>query len=130
MLVYRGYWAMEEVARLERSFNLKFDRNDSILTNEHYGPEKTVNTNTYTDIVFGDNYENALKIAQCESGVRDNAIGDKNLNPSSYGIFQIRAFSNRGTPEQLLDPEYNIQFAYRMSGGGINWGAWTCKKVL
>jgi hypothetical protein len=80
--------------------------------------------------VFGENSESALKIAQCESGVRDNAIGDRSLNPSSYGIFQIRAFSSRGTPEQLLDAEYNIQYAYRMSGGGTNWSAWTCKKVL
>ena len=35
--------------------------------------------------VFGDNAENALKIAQCESGIRDNAISPTN----DYGVFQI-----------------------------------------
>jgi hypothetical protein len=101
--------------------------NNKIEPNQKWTKEQI--TNRIIE-VFGENYENALKIAQCESGIRDNAIGDKNLNPSSYGVFQIRAFINRGTPEQLLDPEYNIQFAYRMSGGGTNFGAWTCKKVL
>jgi hypothetical protein len=76
--------------------------------------------------VFGDNSGNALKIAKCESGYRDNAISSTN----DYGVFQIHYFPHRGTHEQLLDAEYNIQLAYRMSGGGTNWSAWTCRKVL
>lgn len=80
--------------------------------------------------VFGSKGEEAIKIATCESGLRSNAIGDKNLNPSSYGLFQIRGFSNRGTTEQLLNPEYNIQKAYQISGGGGSWKAWSCAKIV
>jgi hypothetical protein len=76
--------------------------------------------------VFGDNSENALKIAKCESEFMDNAISDTD----DWGVFQIHYFPHRGTHEQLLDAEYNIQLAYRMSGGGTNWNAWTCRKVL
>lgn len=80
--------------------------------------------------VFGPNALKAEKVARCESGLRSDAVGDRNLTPSSYGVFQIRAFKGRGSPTQLLDPEYNIQFAYKMSGGGQNWAAWTCGKKV
>lgn len=76
--------------------------------------------------VFGVNADKAIKIAMCESGLRSNAVSSTN----DYGIFQIHYSPKRGTYAQLLDAEYNIQFAYRMSGGGTNWQAWSCRKVL
>ena len=76
--------------------------------------------------VFGVNAEKALKVGTCESGLRSNAVS----STSDYGIFQIHYYPSRGTYAQLLDAEYNIQFAYRMSGGGTNWQAWSCRKVL
>jgi len=62
----------------------------------------------------------------CESGGNPNAVGDKNLNPHSYGLFQIRGFKSRGTIEQLLQPAYNIDYAYKLyqSSGkrfGVHW---------
>lgn len=88
----------------------------------------------YIRAKFGQNAEAALKIARCESGIRADAIGDLHLdggtNPS-LGVFQVRYFGGaRGTKEQLLDYRYNVDKAYQMSGGGINWSAWSCKKVL
>jgi hypothetical protein len=76
---------------------------------------------------FGVYANAALRVAQCESGLNPSAIGDRSLTPSSYGVFQIRAFPERGTPAQLLNADYNIDYAFRMSGGGVNWGPWTCK---
>lgn len=76
---------------------------------------------------FGANAWAALRVANCESSMNPSAIGDRNLFPSSYGLFQVRAFPERGTPAQLLNPDFNIDFAYRLSQGGTNWSHWTCK---
>lgn len=77
---------------------------------------------------FGEKGRLALAIAKCESGLNPMAIGDKRLNPKSYGIFQIRAYSNRPTASSLLDADTNINFAYRLSNGGKSWGLWSCFK--
>ena len=83
---------------------------------------------------FGKYGDYAVKIAQCESGMNPKAIGDLHLdngtNPS-YGLLQIRYFGGaRGTVEQLLDVDYNINKAYEMSGGGTNWQPWSCSVII
>jgi soluble lytic murein transglycosylase-like protein len=75
---------------------------------------------------FGKYGRLALAIARCESSLNEKAVGDKNLNPSSYGLFQIRAFKGRPSPEDLLIADKNIDYAYEMSKGGTNWNAWSC----
>jgi len=71
----------------------------------------------------------ALRIAGCESNYRSNAVGDVGLpdgGPVSVGVFQIRAFHNRPSIEELKDYVTNIDWAHGM------WKAqgfqpWTCK---
>ena len=78
--------------------------------------------------VFGSDANRALEIAFCESGLNPQAVGDTNLNPSSYGVFQIRAFVNRPPVEDLLDARKNIEFAHQMFEQQGNWSAWTCSR--
>lgn len=87
---------------------------------------------------FGTNADKAIAIANCESGIDANDIGDKRLQfmkngtlyGASYGIFQIRYLPGRQDPNWLLDPQNNINKAYEMSGGGANWSAWSCARKL
>jgi len=80
----------------------------------------------YIEHLFQDKAKIALAIAKCESKLRADAIGDRSLNPSSYGVFQVRAFHNRPSIEDLLDAKKNIEFAYELSKQGTNWGHWSC----
>jgi len=76
----------------------------------------------------------AVAIAYAESGLNANA---HNYNPKSkddsYGIFQINLYGKlkyaRPSPEELLNPEKNIAFAYSMykSQGWKPWGAYNNK---
>jgi len=79
--------------------------------------------------VFGEYSDKALKIAECESHFIADAIGDVTLTPSSYGVFQIRAFEGRPTPAELLDAKTNIEYAYELSEGGTNWNPWSCNNL-
>jgi hypothetical protein len=77
------------------------------------------------------NSDEALKVAICESGLNPLSHGDRNLNPSSYGIFQIRAYHNRPSPDELLNWKVNIDTAYDIyKSWGNSWDAWTCKYTL
>lgn len=73
--------------------------------------------------------EEALAIAKCESGFYEKAHGDRNLDPSSYGVFQIRSFAGRPPVEDLMNYQKNIDWAYGMYVVQ-GWEPWTCKKVL
>lgn len=77
---------------------------------------------------------NALAIARGESGFNPAAVGDKypigGIYAPSYGLFQIRGLPGRPSAEQLLNPEFNVQYAanlYRQQG----WRPWynTAKKL-
>lgn len=84
---------------------------------------------------FGEDGEIALAVARCESGLRPGAIGDGHLTYTkdgveygkSYGLFQIRHLEGRPSPEQLLDADYNIEYAYNlyMRSGFGPWSAYT-----
>jgi hypothetical protein len=79
---------------------------------------------------FGVNADRAVAIARCESSLNPSAIGDLNINPHSYGVFQIRGLKGRPAPEKLLDADLNIDYAFQMSGGGKNWKAWSCSRKV
>lgn len=88
---------------------------------------------------FQENGEKMIKIARCESGIRPEAVGDKNLTfekdgityGTSHGIFQVRYLKGRPTPEQLHDVNTNIEMAYKISNGGKDTGAWrNCTRKL
>lgn len=67
-----------------------------------------------------------LRIMQCESGGNPDAVGDTTTAYASYGLMQIRALPGRPAPAWLLIPENNIQYAYQLSGGGVNFQPWSC----
>lgn len=73
--------------------------------------------------LWGNESKIALKVAMCESGLNPYAIGDPHLNPRSYGIFQIRAFKNRPSIEELFNWEINIKYAYQLylKNGWSHW---------
>lgn len=78
--------------------------------------------------------EKALRVATCESSLRPHAVGDGKLMGQgwawSLGPFQVRTrwddlFGTR-SPVLNLIPAFNAASAYKISGGGTNWGPWTC----
>lgn len=77
--------------------------------------------------IFGEDADIALAVARAESGLRCDAVGDRHLSPSSYGVFQIRAFANRPGIEELTDCEANIRYAKFMFDrqGWHPWSAYT-----
>lgn len=76
--------------------------------------------------------ENAIKVANCESGLRSNAHNRANTNGTEdVGVFQINTvhFKKYGR-ENLFNPDVNIQAAYDIRTGWGNWSAWVCARNL
>lgn len=79
---------------------------------------------------FPDNYQSAVNVAQCESGMDPGAVSRGGGN---WGLFQINTVhrdsfeSVTGQPwSQVLNANYNAQFAawlFTQSG----WGPWSCR---
>lgn len=78
---------------------------------------------------FGSNCAAALKIAYCESSYNHQVLNANDHPYPSVGLFQIMAFPNRGTVQQLLDINYNMDLAYKMSKGGTDWHQWVCGRL-
>lgn len=96
----------------------------------------------------GQGLENALKIANAESGGRPNAFNPHGKD-LSYGLFQINMLDDLmeerlnktwkradgksfklGSVEDLYDAETNARVAFHMSQKGYNWSSWSTKSVL
>jgi hypothetical protein len=64
----------------------------------------------------------AVAIAKSESRLDCSAVGDRHLAfyregieyGKSYGVFQIRHLPGRPNPDELLDPNKNIAYAYEL----------------
>ena len=54
----------------------------------------------------------AMEVCKYESQGNPKAIGDINTLYSSYGLFQIRSLPDRPSSESLIDPAYNVTYAY------------------
>ena len=91
--------------------------------------------------IFGSDCHIALAICKAESGCREEAIGDGHLTfekdgveyGKSYGVFQIRHLPGRPSPSELLNADFNIEYAYKIfkSWGGYNaWSVYTSGKYL
>jgi hypothetical protein len=71
---------------------------------------------------FEKHCKNAIRIAQCESGMDTQKIGDLGISYKekgtqyglSFGVFQIRYLPGRPKPSELLKPEVNISFASKL----------------
>lgn len=81
----------------------------------------------------------AKAVCLAESNGNEKAIGDLSviggIYAPSYGLMQIRALVGRPSAEQLLDPEFNMQYAYDLWSrqGWKPWSAYnngTYKKYL
>ena len=80
---------------------------------------------------FGPIADQAMGVAQCESGLDPNAVSGGGGN---WGLFQINTVHSgdfeavTGQPwSSVLDPYLNANFAawlYNQSGG---WGPWACR---
>lgn len=100
-------------------------------------PPKEKTVDELIDQYFGKAAPSARKVAQCESGLRPDAVGDEHLQfwkngvkyGASFGVFQIRYLPGRPTPDQLLDAEFNVRYAADMYHGQ-GFRPWTCKRVL
>lgn len=80
-----------------------------------------------------DQWDNAIKVMQGESGGNPKAVGDQypikgEIRPS-YGLFQIRTFPGRPSSRALLDPETNVKFAAKM-WKEQGWNPWTAARKL
>lgn len=90
--------------------------------------------------VFGSDCPMAIAICKAECGCRENAVGDGSLTfmqdgieyGKSYGIFQIRHLPGRPSPEQLLNADFNIEYAYNLyKRSGFNpWSVFTSGSYL
>lgn len=84
---------------------------------------------------FGNAWQTAKRVAQCESGLRSNAHNSNSrTGDNSFGLFQINLYGslakNRPSGEWLLNAENNIQYAAQMSNHGKNWRPWSCARKL
>lgn len=88
----------------------------------------------YINKKFGKEAPLALAIADCESHLRPEAVGDGNLTFSyngkeygkSYGVFQIRHLRGRPEPEYLLNAKNNIDYAHEIYSKQGGFQAWSC----
>lgn len=84
----------------------------------------------------GNGLKMAYAIAMAESGGNARAHNpNANTGDNSYGLFQINMLGAMGperrrryglsSNDDLFDPLTNAKVAFKMSGGGANWGPWS-----
>jgi len=91
-----------------------------------------VSVQSMIEQVFGANAAAALNVAACESGLNPQAYDPISIGGShAAGVFQILYPSTWSqTPEAGYSPYdawANIQAAYDLSRGGMDWSQWTCQ---
>jgi len=64
--------------------------------------------------------DTVLRVMWCESRGNPNATGAA----GEMGLMQIHP---RWHADATYDPEGNLRAAYRISSGGTDWSAWTCR---
>lgn len=81
--------------------------------------------------VFGPKCAKAVEVAYCESGMRADAVS----RTRDVGVFQVNYATHRKRGEsfaafkrRMSDVDRNVAFAYRLSKGGRDWGAWSSSK--
>lgn len=72
-----------------------------------------------SSIFPADAVDSVLTIMLCESGGNPNATG----SAGERGLMQIHPIHSDST----YDPYLNLMAAFRISGGGYQWGPWSCK---
>ena len=76
--------------------------------------------------VFGPSCVSALRVAHCETGGTFNPWARGRAG--ERGLFQIHPIHFSWLDEsRLWLPGYNSLIAFRLSRGGRDWGAWSCR---
>lgn len=75
-------------------------------------------------VVFGEDAEQAIKVARCESGLNPKAV---NKASSARGLFQIMQSWHKIDQKWLFDPEINIRVAYKL-WTEQGWTPWEASK--
>lgn len=102
--------------------------------------KKSLTSQELKDLLYeagfrGENLKTAWAIVMRESNGRPRAYnGNRATGDSSYGLFQINMIGDLGVArkskyqlesnEDLFNPKKNARIAFRMSGGGRDFGAW------
>ena len=74
--------------------------------------------------VFGSRCAAALRVARCESRLDPRALGAA----GERGLFQVHPVHfSWAKPRRLFEPRWNALVARRLSHGGTDWEAWTCR---
>lgn len=83
--------------------------------------------------VFGSQAQQALRVARCESGIRNVCNDGLNRDGSvDCGVFQVNLSAHNKTREEMLDARSNIEFAYSLyqrSGWGPWYSSYKCHKL-
>jgi hypothetical protein len=90
---------------------------------------------------FGGASDQALKIANCESGINNFNFSKKPNNDGStdHGLFQVNQKWHAARFEKMFGvpfeigvyiPELNVKYAKFLYDSSKGWGPWSCKKVL
>ena len=94
-------------------------------------------SNSYSELIKKyfpqSQWNNAYRVMMGESGGNSQAVGDNypirgEVRPS-YGLFQIRTFPNRPSPQQLVNPEVNVAYAAQL-WKSQGWRPWTVARNL
>jgi len=93
---------------------------------------KELSTEDKIKEVFGQDAKMALAIAQCESQMDSQRIGDTNMAKFSYGLFQINQTWHDYPAKTLLDADENIRIAHEifLKDGWQRWSCYTEKFYL
>lgn len=131
------YWEDDKV-RIEELERKLHEANEEMFELQEFkndlGEGKKEAIVEYIRHKFGNNSDLALAVADCESHLRANAVGDGHLTfnangveyGKSYGVFQIRHLQGRPNPDYLLNAKNNIDYAYEMYERQGGFQAWTC----
>ncbi len=81
--------------------------------------------------VFGDDADRAIWVAKCESGLRTNALNDKNRNGTvDHGVFQINSVhTKRFGSEFKTDWKENVRVARKIQQEQ-GFKPWVCAKSI
>lgn len=82
--------------------------------------------------VFGARAPAAIRVAGCETGwtFYPRAVsrtGDYGLFQANYLAHHWRGESRAEFAARQFNLAYNVRWAYRLSRGGTDWRAWTCR---
>jgi hypothetical protein len=82
--------------------------------------------------VFGARSPAAIRVAGCETGwtFYPRAVsrtGDYGLFQANYWAHHWRGESRAEFAARQFNLAYNVRWAYRLSRGGTDWRAWTCR---